>query len=73
VLKGGPAQEAGVKEGDRVLSVNGVNIAGESHEFALAAFGLSMDGEVCMGACGGRAGGWGSGRSLAHLLAAGLR
>lgn len=44
--KGGPAAQAGVKKGDRVLSVNGVSIVGESHEFALAAFSLSMDGEV---------------------------
>lgn len=46
VEPGGPADVAGIKKGDRVLSVNGVTVAGEAHEFALAAFGLSLDGAV---------------------------
>lgn len=46
VEPGGPADVAGIKKGDRVLSVNGVTVAGEVHEFALAAFGLSLDGAV---------------------------
>lgn len=46
VIEGGPAFVGGIKPGDRVLAVNGVTIHGETHEFALAAFGLSMDGKV---------------------------
>eukprot|EP00038_Savillea_parva_P008917 m.180057 g.180057 ORF g.180057 m.180057 type:complete len:370 (-) comp14916_c0_seq1:136-1245(-) len=48
VRKAGPADKAGVAAGDRIISVNGVNISNESHEFALAAFSLSMDGEVVL-------------------------
>mmetsp|Transcript_17499 Transcript_17499/g.45747 ORF Transcript_17499/g.45747 Transcript_17499/m.45747 type:complete len:368 (+) Transcript_17499:61-1164(+) len=46
VIRGGAASRAGVQHGDRVLSVNGVSIVGQSHEFALAAFSCSIDGEV---------------------------
>jgi hypothetical protein len=48
VEPGGPAEVAGIKKGDRVISVNGVMVAGEVHEFALAAFGMSLDDTVAV-------------------------
>eukprot|EP00041_Stephanoeca_diplocostata_P039519 m.1633740 g.1633740 ORF g.1633740 m.1633740 type:complete len:3183 (+) comp25410_c1_seq2:60-9608(+) len=44
----GPAKAGGVCVGDTILSVNGVQVGGSSHEFTLTAFGLSLDGDVVL-------------------------